>query len=77
MAGYGIENIKSFVKGAAVIKVSDALVIEEGVVLTQKCRLRIVVELIKSNDIRRPVNRLYPKEVCATEQLYRNIVKKN
>lgn len=50
--------------------------IEEGVVLTQKCRLRIVVELIKSNDIRRPVNRLYPKEVCATEQLYRNIVKK-
>ena len=51
--------------------------IEEGVVLTQKSRLRIVVELIKSNDIRRPVNRLYPKEVCATEQLYRNIVKKN
>ena len=73
------------------IKIGDVVVIGEDVVPRHRWRLGIVVELIKSTDglvcgtkmkvgkignvIRRPVNRLYPTEVRATEQLCRNMHK--
>ena len=55
------------------IKVGDVVVIVEDVVPKHRWRLGVVVELIKSNVIRRPVNCLYPNEVCAAEKLDYNI----
>ena len=66
---------ESLGRKAAVIKVGDAVMIGKDVVPTHRWWLRTVIELIKSNDIQCPVNPLYSTEVCATEQLYRKILK--